>query len=344
MGSFWHLALLIPTVTAVPLKPRTGQTYLSIGQNYLDEWQSFQSSIETPAGISVYGDIWSGALNSDSQNLLSGYAGSQSGFVEVGMSWKDAMTDNGYTQYQGALVCDNIANGQYDSNLNALGSYLAGYPNVKYIFRVDYEVSGNLHANTNPNEFDSSTFDLTAYPKAFAHVRSVISSHVSNITFMYHPVRGEASLLYPGDDVVDYQGSLANIDVYSKQGLTTILGFSIFNNDVCLPVGSTTNCEGSTLDPNVIIDINFATKPKWVAESSVQPAACDDPSDFITYLTRVTNMIQQYEFAGWTYINSNWPVHGWDSNDWCDSRIETNAPIASWFQTNVVSNNAYVFG
>ena len=117
------------------------------------------------------------------------------------------LVDGSLTFYQGAQLCDDIASGKYDTELNNLGSYLAQFPSVHYIFRVDYEVSGNLHANTDPTAFDPSTFDTTAYPKAFAHVRQVIGGKVSNISFMYHPVRGEAPLLYPGDSVVDYQGT-----------------------------------------------------------------------------------------------------------------------------------------
>ena len=109
---------------------------------------------------------------------------------------------------QGAQLCHDIANGKFDSKLKALASYLAIFPNVKYIFRVDYEVSGNLHANTNPHAFDQRTWDLTAYPRAFQHVRGVIRGKVSNIAFMFHPVRGDAQLLYPGNDVVDYQGKV----------------------------------------------------------------------------------------------------------------------------------------
>lgn len=77
---------------------------------------------------------------------------------------------------------------------------------MKYLLRVDYEVSGNLHANTDPSGFDSATFDLTAYPKAFAHVRKVFLGVLPNVDFVYHAVRGEAALLYPGDDVVDWNG------------------------------------------------------------------------------------------------------------------------------------------
>ena len=50
-------------------------TQFSVGQNYFDEWQDFQSGIETPAGVSVYGDIYSGALNSDSESLMKSYTG-----------------------------------------------------------------------------------------------------------------------------------------------------------------------------------------------------------------------------------------------------------------------------
>ena len=92
--------------------------FFNVGQNYEAEWQGFANAIKIPAGISVYGDIYSGALNPDSQNLLATYAQSGryvfevdpsmdiiltilcSGYVEIGFSWKDAMTSNGYTQYQ----------------------------------------------------------------------------------------------------------------------------------------------------------------------------------------------------------------------------------------------------
>ena len=54
--------------------PPHGQTFINIGQNYHREWHGFASHVKTPAGISVYGDIWSGALNPDSQSLLTKYA------------------------------------------------------------------------------------------------------------------------------------------------------------------------------------------------------------------------------------------------------------------------------
>ena len=45
-----------------------------VGQNYWDEWTSFASAMGTPAGISVYGELFQGTLNMDSQDMLSKYA------------------------------------------------------------------------------------------------------------------------------------------------------------------------------------------------------------------------------------------------------------------------------
>ena len=111
-----------------------------------------------------------------------------------------------------------------------------------------------------------------------------------------------------------------------------------------MPVAATTNCNGLVLDPNVLADIRFASKPKWIAESSVQAPASAISNNFVTYLNRVKNMIEQYNFVGWTYIDSNWPAHGWPSSTWGNSRIEADAPIKSWFEANIVRSRRYVFG
>ena len=228
------------------------------------------------------------------------------------------MTSQGYTQFEGAKLCNDIAEGKYDTQLKRLSNYLAGF-SVKYLFRVDYEVSGNLHANTAAGAFDPSTFDLTAYPKAFAHVRSVVGT--KNIQYVFHAVRGSAEDLYPGDDVVDF------------------IGISLFNNDVCLTVGNTPNCPGETVDPNVNKDLSWAPKPILIAESAPQPGG-----DFIEFLERVTDIISKYNVAGWTYINSDWTAHGWPADVWGDTRIDANPEAQVWFEENVVNNPRYTWG
>ena len=121
-------------------------------------------------------------------------------------------------------------------------------------------------------------------------------------------------------------------------------GFSIFNNDICLPVGSTANCDGQPVDQNLLADIEWAPKPKIVAESAVQPPSSSSPSGSIEYLTRLRNVIEQNNFAAWTYINSNWPAHGWQTDTWGDSRIEANPQVEGWFNMNIANNPRYVFG
>ena len=109
-------------------------------------------------------------------------------------------------------------------------------------------------------------------------------------------------------------------------------------------MGTTTNCIGDVLDPNVLLDIQFATKPKWVAESAPQPPASGASDSFIDYLTRVKNMVEKYDFAGWTYINSDWPIHGWSTEVWGDTRIEANPDVLAWFNQNIANNTRYTFG
>lgn len=55
------------------------------------------------------------------------------------------------------------------------------------------------------------------------------------------------------------------------------------------------------------------------------------------------NLVETYDFAGWTYVNSHWTAHGWDSSTWGDSRIKSNADILAWLQDNIVDNSRFVF-
>lgn len=82
MFSYRSLVVLLcasAAVAAPAISKRDGSTAFLVGQNYADEWAAFQSGTrKTPAGISLYGDIWSGALNSDSTTFLPSYASQHS--------------------------------------------------------------------------------------------------------------------------------------------------------------------------------------------------------------------------------------------------------------------------
>lgn len=211
-------------------EPVPGKTIFNIGQNYLNEWTDFaEGTNTTPSGISVYGNIYIGELTADAMQLIESYAqthpsvvlfyismalvelcfltpSNSGGIAHIGLSWKDDMTSlGGYSMFEGAKLQHDIAAGRWDEGLNKLGDYLAQF-DLQYMLRPDYEVTGNQHANTNPNQFDSTTFDRTAYPAAFRHVAENLSGKLDSIQYIYHPMRGNAELLYPGDDIVDFQG------------------------------------------------------------------------------------------------------------------------------------------
>ncbi|WP_419420910.1 hypothetical protein ACNVED_06330 [Legionella sp. D16C41] len=59
------------------------------------------------------------------------------------------------------------------------------------------------------------------YKRMFRHLRDLINTGTKNsgarVYYIYHPVRGEYQILYPGNDVVDW------------------IGLSVFEHDLCLP-------------------------------------------------------------------------------------------------------------
>ena len=157
-------------------------------------------------------------------------------------------------------------------------------------------------------------------------MRKTISSHLKNVHFVYHAVRGQARVIYPGDHLVDY------------------VGVSVFNNDVCLAAGNTVGCSAGPLDQNLQSDLTWSPKPKLIAESAVQAGACGSARGFIDYLKLVKGLVEAQNVAGWTYINSNWTAHGWDAATWGDSRIEVDGEVLAWFRENIVGDGRFKFG
>ena len=117
----------------------------------------------------------------------------------------------------------------------------------------------------------------------------------------------------------------------------------MFNNDLCFPVADIHNCDGCVLDGGATMDLAFAKKPLVVSESGSQPPYSDTAAGSIEFLERLISTIEQYDFAYWFYINSDWPAHGWPSNVWGDTRIEAKPEVLEWFNEKVVGSDRYVF-
>eukprot|EP01084_Bolivina_argentea_P049078 90310_1 len=305
-----------------------GKTEILIGQNYQAEFESYVSAVGQPAGASFYTTFKTpSAFQGDGAAFVeyvnSKYPGS---YAELGLSLKES-----YTQNQCNIIYNylgEIANGQYDSQISELASVIKKYSNLKWLIRVGYEVSEFIFSYKNPtgcqNGYQPSDIDNTNYHNAYNHIVSKMkAAGVSNAynQYVYHPVRGTSDTegLYPGDTNVDH------------------IGFSIFNNDVCLPVGSTTNCPGQQIDPNLKASIEWAqgkNQQVMICESAVQNPASTAPNTFDDYLNRVYNVVRVYNLWAWTYINQNWCNHGWSCPPWGDSRVQ-DSPITLAYWKNI---------
>ena len=264
-----------------------------------------------PAGGSVYAELYSGKFLSFEQAafvdyLARYYPGS---LVEVGLSWKDNRVNAGYCDLAdpacvangGAVAPElDVLAGKYDAALEAFGKTVSSYPSLKFLVRVDYEVSPGMHCAPS----DQQT--CPAYTKTFRYLKEFWkSAGISNLALVFHPTRGWAQQMYPGADVTDW------------------IGFSVFNHDLCLatPEGTNGGCKpGAHLDQNLAADLAWAAqqgKPILLAEATVQSPSDATPASFNEYLSRLFEIVGQYpQVRGLTYINMKWSGAWIYGEDW----------------------------
>lgn len=329
--------------------PGAGKTLLLIGQEYLSELQGYVAATgQEPAGSSVYASMYTGQLNgSDDQQVVSHLAQNDPGsYVELGLSLTQATPQappqsancGDPSTSLAAYYCYNygyaavyhaeldIVAGKFDTQIDAIANLMKSWPQLKFLLRIDYEVSQNGNANTNPYGLDPSTYDPSAYHNAFNYVAARIrnTDADSNVAFVFHPVRSpsDAQALYPGNAYVDW------------------FGVSVFNNDVCLDAGTTSNCPGQSLDPNLAQVLQFGQrtgKPLMISESAVQTPSSQSVPGFETYLQRVFNLITTYDVHAFTYININWPNYGWTA-PWGNSQLQQSSQVLNAWEQSISSS------
>ena len=199
-----------------PAAAAAGNRLLFIGQSTRAAWDDYTSFAAAPAGGSVYYEVRSGTWVSAGQQAYATFLAQQGKAVQVGISWKDNPPGwTGGTEDAKAArsrqVTAELGAGQYAAQFDTLIALINRYPTAKFLLRLDYEVSSYYHCT------DSS---CGSYKQAFARIRRLIDAkkHQSNVTYVFHPVRGEFEQLYPGDAVVDR------------------IGVSIFAHELCLPI------------------------------------------------------------------------------------------------------------
>jgi hypothetical protein len=295
-----------------PFAPELGKTALLIGQSGRRAHVDYVlGTASVPAGGSVYAELYNGKLLSFEQQAFVDYlAREQPGsLVEVGLSWKDNRVGAGYCDMADAACVAgggavepelDIVAGKYDAALTHFAGLLKAYPSLKFLVRVDYEVSPNLHCLPSDKEA------CPAYRDAFRYVRKALrEAGADNTAFVFHPTRGWARQMYPGADVTDW------------------IAFSVFNHDLCLPTpeGKNGGCTaGAHLDQNLAADLAWAAeqgKPILIAEATVQKPSDGSASGFNDYLSRLLEIVERYpQVRGLTYINIKW-AGGWIyGEDW----------------------------
>lgn len=359
---FWSLCF------AAQFDPGPGKTRLIVGQTFQDEYTGYIDGTGlTPQGSSHYATFYLGRIEQGDDDPNSAFLDwviqNQLGdHALVALSFKDntfaggygQMTDNTGNQFNPNAIWDamnDVATGRWDAQIDSFATLMKNRPNTKFYVRIGYEVSlllfayqGNEYvidwlnrmANSGVNVFENpdavANLDRGAYIDAFNYVahRLRIVNGVNNVDFVYHPVRGfnDTRWLYPGDQYVDW------------------VAFSVFNNDICIEVNGTFNCQGQMVDPNLDQAVKFAQshdKPIMVAESAVQAPASNSNAGFIDYLNRLDNFVKTYDVRFLAYINSNWPSHGWGP-EWGDSRVEARGNVLNHWRATFGAGTRYLHG
>ncbi|WP_165872219.1 glycosyl hydrolase [Tenacibaculum sp. M341] len=358
--------VIITPIFSQKFDPGSGKTLMLIGQTFQNEYEGYKSGTGlTPAGSSHYATFFLGQIEQgdDDPNavFLDHVRNTQEDpYALVALSFKDNTDAGGY----GQMIDDSkplntnavwdalsdVNSGKWNKEIDNFSDLMKNRPDTKFYIRIGYEVSLLLFAYNNNqqyvvdwlteqaengvNVFDNpdtiSELDRQQYINAYNYVANRIRNvnGVTNVDFVYHPVRGlnDTKWLYPGSEFVDW------------------VAFSVFNNDVCIEVNGTKNCEGSTIDPSLQSSIDFAKEkghPIMIAEAAAQAPATATPSEFNNYLNLLDKVVKDNDVRVLAYINSKWPIHGWGP-EWGDSRVEINNSVRTNWLNKFRNSSRYI--
>ncbi|MGI5175597.1 RICIN domain-containing protein [Dactylosporangium sp. CA-152071] len=212
--------LLVPFAAPAPAGASTfapaGGRLMFAGQSTKVSWDDYTSFAAAPSGGSVYYEVKSGTWVNAGHRDYATFLAQQGKMIQVGVSWKDNPPgfnggDENTKAARSRAVTAELAAGGYAAQFNQLIAFINQYPNAKFFLRLDYEVSSFYHCT------DAS---CSSYKNAFARIRSLIEGQKrqDNVTYVFHPVRGEYEQMYPGDAVTDW------------------VGVSVFAHELCMPI------------------------------------------------------------------------------------------------------------
>ena len=336
--------------TTTTLTPGSTGPWLIFGQNWQEEFEDYVDEIGiVPNGASFYFPLENPTYFAGGMDFLAYIHNNYGGMLaQIALSIKHVGgggsegTCNKYYQ-----IFIDITNGNYDTQLDELcDAVFSTYPNLQYLLRIEYEVSLYLMAWKSQygcsgyqwdNTIQYDYMDPSAYKNAFNYIANYIRNvkQLTNVWFVYHPVRTllDAQGLYPTDEFVD------------------IVGWSFFNNDVCMEVNGITACgtesvsSTAEIEPSMLESINWVKENggnvlQMISESSPQYPMANTQENHIEFIKRTYNAAIEHNMFAWAYINQNWCNHAWNCPDWTDSRVQISGreSVTSYWKSTIIPN------
>ncbi|WP_062208319.1 hypothetical protein [Streptomyces sp. NBRC 109706] len=198
-------------------RPAAMERELLIGQSSQAAWDDWATVGSDPAGGSVYYEVASGTWVSEGHREYAEFLAERGDTIQIGVSWKDNPPgfeggDGDARARRSREVTQELADGRHQDRFDALAAFITANPQATFMLRLDYEVSSFFHC------LDAG---CASYRDAYNTLAELIDQHTgggANVQYVYHPVRGEYELLYPGDARVDW------------------IGLSVFAHELCLPI------------------------------------------------------------------------------------------------------------
>ncbi len=342
---FFHLVLIgcfaSFSQNTIPGKfaPTNGNTMLIIGQD-LGSVAGYVNSgrFPTPAGVTMYTDVYTmGGLNSIT-NYGAGNIGSQAALdqypnsaLAIGL-WMVEEADGQGEDHPNGLT--EIVNGQHNDELDKFAAFANRNAPRPIYLRIGYEFDGPWN-NYDPNKYQAAYQYIVNYlnQKQVANVAYVWQSATWGAT----PANGIDSY-YPGDQYVDYVGlSFFFFDQnFNGNNLDYILNFARTRNKPIMM--AEVSAQYYEFDQGTYHPFDNPGSPQQLGGQGIWNQYFRD--QLIPFIDDNRDVIRSV-----AYINADWqsqPQWKWpDANNgfWGDTRIEANNTIANNWNSYINNGN-----
>jgi Glycosyl hydrolase family 26 len=275
--------------------PPAGKILVFAGQN--DD--SFDDYVKTtgivPAGFMIYTSVQEaggllessdyGAGLSHGKYLLDKYPNTA---IQIGLYMVDAL--------------DGVANGQYDDNIDKIGSFIKESKRPVYL-RIGYEFDG-----------PHNHYDPAKYVAAYRHIADRLKNKgVNNIAYVWHSYasfpRVNYMNWYPGDEYVDWFG--ISFFAQHESEMIPLVTLAKQHNKPVMMAESTPSGIGTTSSAGV--------SERW----------------FLRYF----DFTAKYDIKAICYINCNWDdMPMFRDFKWGDCRLASNSKIKKMWKTEMKSD------